>query len=467
MIKFLTRIIFITTFVAFILFYIQPLSVFYKDDLKRIQNKKAITFVTRIGPTTVYEIKNRKTGYHYTIMKRFAEEMDLDLKIIIADNMKSAVKMIEERDADIMSGWGIDKDDKKLKYSYPYNRIDYTVVSKSSNLRRSNLSQFLKSNKVYTIQSDAVSSIIKKSGENSEYSFMVSPDKNIDELLKMLNENEIKLLLINSDEFKILSKYYSNLKAVEKLAINEPEAWALPSDIDKDLEEKISIFFKKMIQSNELSNIYSMFFKQQKYFFVGTKTFLNDLLNIFPRYEFFFKEASKSYGFDWRLIASIGYQESRWRQDAVSYTGVKGIMMLTLDTAKDLQIDDRVDPRNSIFGGTKYLRSILGRINTNIEESEKKWFAIAAYNIGLGHLNDAIILASKDGIKVTKWIDVEPYILKLSQSRYYKQTKYGYARGWETVKYVQNIRQYYDILVFLDSQDDKFEPKNKDIPSSL
>ena len=467
MIKFLFRIVFITLFVALILYYIQPLSIFYNDDFNRIKKKNAITFVTRIGPTTVYEIKNKKTGYHYSVMKAFADEIGVDLNIVIVDNMKSAINMIEQRDADIISGWGSSMGSKKLKYSYPYNRVDYIVVTKSMNLKRSNLSQYLQSNKVHTIQSDAIASIVNKSVGESKYSFEVWNDKNIDELLKMLNDNEIKLLLINSDEFKLLSKYYSNLKVVERLAINEPESWILPKDVDKNLEEEVSIFFKKMIQTNMLSNIYSQFFKQQKHSFVGTKIFLNDLLNVFPKYEFFFKEASKEYSFDWRLIASVGYQESRWKQDAVSYTGVKGIMMLTLDTAKDLKIENRVDPRSSIYGGTKYLRKIYKRIGSKILESEKKWFAIAAYNIGLGHLNDAIELARQDNIQVRKWIDVEPYILKLSQSRFYKQTKYGYARGWETVKYVQNIRQYYDILVFLDSQDDKFEQKDNEIPNSL
>jgi len=167
------------------------------------------------------------------------------------------------------------------------------------------------------------------------------------------------------------------------------------------------------------------------------------------------------------VIASVGYQESRWRKDAVSYTGVKGIMMLTKDTAREVGVDDRIDPKNSIFGGAKYLRSIYNRIDYELDENEKKWFAIAAYNIGLGHVEDAIKLAAKNGTQINKWSDIEPYILMLSQSEYYRQTKYGYARGWETVKYVQNIKQYYDILVFLDSQDKEVDEKDQEIPKTL
>ena len=141
--------------------------------------------------------------------------------------------------------------------------------------------------------------------------------------------------------------------------------------------------------------------------------------------------------------------------------------MLTKDTAREVGVEDRKDPRNSIFGGAKYLRSIYNRIDYKLDNNEKKWFAIAAYNIGLGHVEDAIMLATKDGVDIRKWSDIEPYILMLSQSEYYKQTKYGYARGWETVKYVQNIKQYYDIIVFLDSQDKKVDEKDQEIPKTL
>ena len=283
----------------------------------------------------------------------------------------------------------------------------------------------------------------------------------------MLNDNEIMFLFMTSDEFKILSKYYRDIKIVHRHSVNEAEYWVVPSNIGSDLQIKISDFFDFMIDSNRLAIIYKNFFGQQQHTFVGSKIFIRDLLEIFPTYEFFFKEASKLFNFDWKLIASIGYQESRWKKDAVSYTGVKGIMMLTKDTAKEVGVEDRKDPRNSIFGGAKYLRSIYDRIDYDLDDNEKKWFAIAAYNIGLGHVEDAIMLATKDNVDIRKWADIEPYILMLSQSEYYRQTRYGYARGWETVKYVKNIKQYYDIIVFLDSQDKEVDEKDQEIPKTL
>ena len=143
--------------------------------------------------------------------------------------------------------------------------------------------------------------------------------------------------------------------------------------------------------------------------------------------------------------------------------------MLTKNTSLDMEISDRTSPKESIYGGAKYLRKMLDKVPDQINNEDKIWYAIAAYNIGYGHVIDAIEMAKRENIIITDWKSLKPYLLRLSQSRYYKKTKYGYARGWETVKYVQNIRQYYDILVFVDSQDDVINNKETDnkIPSTL
>ena len=134
-----------------------------------------------------------------------------------------------------------------------------------------------------------------------------------------------------------------------------------------------------MLKVNKLSLIYKKYFSDKlQYTFVGTRSFLNDLVTVFPLYEFYFKTYAKEYNHDWKLLASIGYQESRWNKDAVSYTGVRGLMMLTKDTSKHLGIKDRTNPKESIQGGSKYLRELLGKIPENIPKEERLWFAIAS-----------------------------------------------------------------------------------------
>ena len=127
-------------------------------------------------------------------------------------------------------------------------------------------------------------------------------------------------------------------------------------------------------------------------------------------------------------------------------------MMLTLNTAKDLGVTSRLDPEQSIRGGSEYLSSLLTRIPDRIPSPDRLWFALAAYNIGLGHLEDARVLTERQGGNPDMWVDVKKRLPQLRQKRYYKTTRYGYARGNEAVIYVDNIRRYYDTLVWLNEQ---------------
>jgi len=151
---------------------------------------------------------------------------------------------------------------------------------------------------------------------------------------------------------------------------------------------------------------------------------------------------------DWRLLAAISYQESHWNEKAISPTGVKGLMMLTQATAKDLGVKDRTQARDSIDGGARYLKQRIAIIPERVLEPDRTWFALASYNIGFGHLNDARILTQQLGKNPDKWIDVKQFLPLLSQEKWYSQTRHGYARGKEPVRYVSNIRSYLDLLIW-------------------
>ncbi|MDE2305184.1 MAG: transglycosylase SLT domain-containing protein, partial [Gammaproteobacteria bacterium] len=149
---------------------------------------------------------------------------------------------------------------------------------------------------------------------------------------------------------------------------------------------------------------------------------------------------------DWRLLAAIAYQESKWNPSATSPTGAKGLMQLTHDTAVAAAVHDPDDPRQSIFGGARYFREVLQKIPSHVPEPDRTWFALAAYNIGFGHLEDARVLAQKAGRNPDSWQDVREFLPLLAQPNWYAQTQNGYARGWEPVRYVDNVRGYRDML---------------------
>jgi len=152
------------------------------------------------------------------------------------------------------------------------------------------------------------------------------------------------------------------------------------------------------------------------------------------------------YGIQWRLLAAQSYQESHWNPKAKSFTGVRGLMMLTLKTAKLLGVKNRINPQESIKGGTRYLNQMLKNVPDEVEGENRLKFALAAYNVGMGHILDAQTLATKMGLDKNIWSDLKKVLPLLSQKKYYKTLKYGYARGREPVRYVDSIYDYRDIL---------------------
>jgi membrane-bound lytic murein transglycosylase F len=183
--------------------------------------------------------------------------------------------------------------------------------------------------------------------------------------------------------------------------------------------------------------------------YVNVKTFRRSIRSVLPKYEALFRQAGAEYGLDWRLLAAQSYQESYWKPDAVSPTGVEGLMQLTEATAEFMQVANRTDPRESVLGGAGYLRSLHDRIHESVTEPDRTWFALAAYNVGLGHLLDARELARRLDKDPDRWTSVKETLELLSEPEWYATTKHGQARGYEAVAYVNRIRSFYDILIEL------------------
>jgi len=184
-----------------------------------------------------------------------------------------------------------------------------------------------------------------------------------------------------------------------------------------------------------------------------TQIFLRHVKTRFPRYKESFQRAGKAQGVPWTLLAAQGYQESRWNRNAMSPTGVRGIMMLTRATASDLGVKNRLDPKKSIAGGAQYLAELYRRIPEQVSEPDRTFLALAAYNVGLGHVKDARILATRLKKDPNKWDDLKSVLPLLSKKKYYQTLPHRYARGWEPVHYVKRIRAYRILLEHLLEKD--------------
>jgi len=276
----------------------------------------------------------------------------------------------------------------------------------------------------------------------------------MEDLLLAIADGELDATLVDSNIFKINSQFYPRLRAGFTIAEQQPQAWAfLPGD-DDSLVQKARSFFKLINENGNLLAIQEQYNENGNDLDrVGMFQFMKMVRKRLPPLMPVFQEVAAAYDLDWHLLAAMGYQESHWDPDAESKTGVRGIMMLTQRTARQLGVHDRLDPEQSIEGGARYFLRMRERVPDRIPEPDRGWMALAAYNMGYGHLEDARVLTEIRGGNPDSWEDVNESLPLLSQEKWYKQTRYGYARGYEAKQYVENVRSYYESLVWMDTRE--------------
>lgn len=429
--------------------------------------------VTRNSPTTYYEDVDGPAGLEYEMAKMFADELDVELTLLIPETLNDLLNQISDNTAHIAAaGLTITNDRQKIfQFAPPYQEITEQLIYNIANKRPRNLSQ---------IHNGTLEVVANSSHEERlKYLKDIVPDLNwksnheleSEELLQMVSDNIIEYTIADSNTVSLNQLYLINLRSA--FNISEPQllAWALPKSEDNSLFIAVEKFFNKIKNNGELTRVIERNYGHVEDFdYVGTKIYRRHIETRLPEFQEFFEDEAEKQNVDWRLIAAMGYQESHWDPNAVSPTGVRGIMMLTLKTALDLGIKDRLDPESSIDGGTRYFKQTRERIDKNIQEPDRTWMAMAAYNVGFYHLQDAREITTKLNKDPNRWIDVRQALPLLAQRKWYKDTRFGYARGWEPVRYVENIRSYYDILKWVDDSNTVTTPVPKEffkIPNSL
>ncbi len=435
--------------------------------LEQIKQNGELLVLTRNSATTYYEDKDGLTGFEYDLITMFADELGVKAKFIVPKRFNDILPMLVNGKAHIAAaGLTITPNRKTMvRFCTSYNTITQQLVYKLGNKRPRNLKDTIGSLFEVLKGSSHEEELLRHKEEIPELDWIANSEVGSEELINLVWEGILDYTIADSNEVLINKRFYPELAVAFDLTQPEQLAWAFPHSEDSSLYDAARDFFHRMKLTGKLDRLMERYYgRTVNIGFVGTNTFKFHTQVRLPQYIEFFKEAAQNSNFDWRLLAAMGYQESHWDQDAVSPTGVRGIMMLTNNTANELNIADREDPKQSIIGGAKYLRNIEQRLSKRIKGKDRIWLALAAYNVGMGHLEDARVLTQQHGGNPNSWDNVQNYLPLLSQEKYYSETKHGYARGREPVTYVENIRTYYNLLSWLNLQKAQKKEKEQDTP---
>ncbi|MEO8342402.1 MAG: membrane-bound lytic murein transglycosylase MltF [Gallionella sp.] len=267
------------------------------------------------------------------------------------------------------------------------------------------------------------------------------------DLLAEVSEGNLECAVANELQFADARNYHPNLVADLDIASPSKLAWGFPADADPDLLKQVQIFFARIQKDGTLRRLLDRYYGHiNRLDEMDTTSFITAINTVLPHYRRLFEEAATLTGEDWRLLAAMAYQESKWNPLATSFTNVRGMMMLTEDTADRMDVSNRLDAHESIIAGAQYLVLLKEQMPRRIREPDRTWLALAAYNQGYGHLEDARILTKRADLDPDSWSDVKKWMPLLNRPNYYSTLKHGFARGGEAVILVENIRNYYDML---------------------
>ncbi|OBS10915.1 membrane-bound lytic murein transglycosylase MltF [Acidihalobacter prosperus] len=438
--------------------------------LDRIKASGVLVVATRNGPTTYYQGPDGPTGFDYDLVEAFAHELGVKVKWVFPDNFSDLLPMVESGRVDMVAaGIAITPGRaERVRFGPAYQTIRQEVIYRAGEPRPRSVSDLIGKRLAVIAGSSFETRLRQLKKKYPQLGWQAESDTDIEELLYQVATGKLDYTLDDSNDVTLNRRFYPQIAVAFSIGSPQKLAWAFRRDDDSSLYHAAKAFFAKIEKNGELHRITERYYGHARSFdYVGTFTFMKHVAQRLPPLIPLFKAAAKKYHISWRLLAAISYQESHWNPNATSPTGVRGLMMLTRPTAEHLDVENRLNPEQSIMGGTRYFLKLRRELPASIKEPDRTWFALAAYNIGLGHVMDARRLAVRFGKNPNSWPDVKQILPLLSQRRWYRQTKFGYARGREPVQYVQNIRSYFDILIWLRDHNQKGQNLNTPLPSSL
>ncbi|MFB6260923.1 MAG: membrane-bound lytic murein transglycosylase MltF, partial [Thiohalorhabdaceae bacterium] len=396
-----------------------------------------------------YYGRDREKGPEFDLVRRFADELGVDLRLVVIDDIGAILDALAAGEGHLAAAGLTVTRERRRRFDFgpPYQRVRQEVVCRRGGPIPGDWEELPEVELLVLEETSYVERLRAIKQVVHDLEWQETGVLSTEQILERVWRGKVDCTVADSHIVALNQRYYPELKVAFPITEKQKLAWALPKG-SQALQAKLEEWFEQLREAGDLAAIRERYYGHFQVFdYVDIAVFQRRIKDRLPQYKALFQNVAADYpAFSWELLAAQAYQESHWEPLAQSPTGVRGMMMLTRTTASSLGIQNRLNVRNSIRGGAEYLARMWERLPLSVNEPDRTWIALAAYNVGMGHIRDARRLAEREGLDPDSWNALKHMLPRLSQPQYYKTLPYGYARGKEPVKYVMRIRQYYQIL---------------------
>lgn len=417
------------------------------NSLSDIIEAGKLRFVTQNNAHTYYTYRGEPVGFEYDLAAAFAEELGVELEVITLP-WSELFNALEENQGDLLGASITVTPERQetLAFSDGYMVVRQEVIVHASNYAVDDLTDIV-GMRIHVRRGTSYEKRLRELMEGGvRIDLVLEEDVPTEELIRRVAEKEIAATVADSNIALLNRRYYPDAKITFSISAPQLIAWAVEPNAQALLTE-INGFFEEIREAERFDRIYERYYDNIRVFdYFDIKVFHDRVSTRLPRYLEAIQREADRFHFDWRLIAALAYQESHYHPFARSHTGVRGFMQVTRTTAREMGIDNRLDPGQSIYAGVKYLSILRDRFSDIPNPRDRLLLSMAAYNVGYGHVRDAQEIARKEGLNPNRWSSLEQVLPFLRNPEYYRETTHGYARGTEPVRYVNRILTYYDIL---------------------
>ncbi|OFY66140.1 MAG: hypothetical protein A2V64_05565 [Bacteroidetes bacterium RBG_13_43_22] len=425
-------------------------------DLDSIMNRGRLIAVTDFNSTNYFIYRGEPMGFHYELLTAFTDHLGVDLELITENHLEHAFDFLNTGKADLLAlSLTINSTRKNdILFTIPiYETRQVLVQRKPRQWRYMNTDELEK--KLLRNQLDMADLTIFVQEESSHSERLKSLSAEIgdsinvievpyeaEELIRNVARGEIEYAVVDENVAKVNSTYHPDIDINTPVSFPQNIGWGLRKENSGKLQAELNRWLTAYKKTDYYAFLYAKYFKNERSSRIIKSDYYAPSTGKISQWDDLIKSASNDISWDWRLLASLIYQESRFDPDVRSWAGAYGLMQVMPVTGKSLGIDITSSPSNNIKAGTIYLNQLHSIFDPRIkDEKERIKFILASYNAGPGHVLDAMRLADKNGMDEEIWDNVAIWLQKKSEPRYYNDTvvKNGYFRGTESVNFVIEI----------------------------